>query len=721
MRKYLLLIFALAGFLIQGFASTYEVTTYTSANTSGGLKTGPIGKIASDAQGNIWVSYFNPMGVTKFNGTTWVTYTAADGLAANDVRDIAVDANGKAWFATNFGVSSFDGTTWTSYNSTNSGLLDDMTGSIAVDAANNVWVGSSTGLSFFDGTTWTTYVDFGFPTGNNMIDKIVFDAYGNTWICSLQGVSFFNGQTWTPYTPISEPNLVPEVVDIAVDPYENVWFMGVNWSTPGISKYNPADSTWTMYSYANTTFLTELTAMVSDNQGFIWTSQFMNGLWRFDTGFWELYDTLSGLPDQQINSLAIDHTGVLWLGSATGLSFMKPLLEVYAYSEMFATCGQCDGSMYIDVYNGSGDYTFSWNNGSQTNSGTFNGYITDSMLCPGVYSLTVTDNAGGLDPWTGEVTITNPPGYISGAATYNAAPVSYFMGWAELYKVNPGGVAHSLYGTYQLYMYDGSYYIYDLPAGDYVLKIVKSDQDYNYPDVIDTYYGNVFQCSQATVINLQCGGELNFVDVEMMAMAPMTPGNGSISGTIRYIPYGAKALGDPVPGAEVYIEQEPNDEPVANTTTDVDGRFSFGGLGDSLYSIYVDIPGLEMISTYENIDISTSDTTFENMNFFVDTVLGLGISTDSAMAITEVHIDNFSVNIFPNPTHDQVTIDYSVEKKGRISILVYDNSGRIVDNLADKVHDEGSFRLTYTYPGKGIYNVVFRNNNNYYLKRLIKQ
>ena len=34
-------------------------------------------------------------------------------------------------------------------------------------------------------------------------------------------------------------------------------------------------------------------------------------------------------------------------------------------------------------------------------------------------------------------------------------------------------------------------------------------------------------------------------------------------------------IGDPVPGAEVYIEQEPNDEPVANIVTDNSGNFSF--------------------------------------------------------------------------------------------------------------------------------------------------
>jgi len=34
------------------------------------------------------------------------------------------------------------------------------------------------------------------------------------------------------------------------------------------------------------------------------------------------------------------------------------------------------------------------------------------------------------------------------------------------------------------------------------------------------------------------------------------------------------AMGEPVPGAEVYIELEPDDQPIANTTTDSEGDFS---------------------------------------------------------------------------------------------------------------------------------------------------
>lgn len=36
-----------------------------------------------------------------------------------------------------------------------------------------------------------------------------------------------------------------------------------------------------------------------------------------------------------------------------------------------------------------------------------------------------------------------------------------------------------------------------------------------------------------------------------------------------------KSMGEPVPGAEIYIELEPDDEPIANTITDENGEFYF--------------------------------------------------------------------------------------------------------------------------------------------------
>jgi len=44
-------------------------------------------------------------GVSKFDGTTWTTYSTANGLLDNAINTIAIDTLGNKWFGTNNGVS----------------------------------------------------------------------------------------------------------------------------------------------------------------------------------------------------------------------------------------------------------------------------------------------------------------------------------------------------------------------------------------------------------------------------------------------------------------------------------------------------------------------------------------------------------------------------------------------------------------------------------------
>ena len=46
------------------------------------------------------------------------------------------------------------------------------------------------------------------------------------------------------------------------------------------------------------------------------------------------------------------------------------------------------------------------------------------------------------------------------------------------------------------------------------------------------------------------------------------------------------------------------------------------------------------------------------------------------------------LNIFPNPTTDKITINYSSNQSGKINIAVYDINGRIVDEVFTGEHNE---------------------------------
>jgi len=212
------------------------------------------------------------------------------------------------------------------------------------------------------------------------------------------------------------------------------------------------------------------------------------------------------------------------------------------------------------------------------------------------------------------------------------------------------------------------------------------------------------------------------MDVNLVQTTVIPPGSGTISGTIRYIPYAKSilALGDPVPGAEIYIEQEPNDEPAGQQMTDGDGNYEFDNLGDATYSMVIDIPGLTMVSTYENIQVGASSTTYPDLNFYVDTINGLGISTDSTMIVTPFSIEPFSISVYPNPYLDYATIDYTLNHDGQVIIDIFDGAGKLVESVENTNQQTGEYQYRFNGSEAGIYIVYFRYNNEVYVKKLIK-
>ncbi|MBU0764021.1 MAG: hypothetical protein KJ607_04210, partial [Bacteroidetes bacterium] len=305
---------------------------------------------------------------------------------------------------------------------------------------------------------------------------------------------------------------------------------------------------------------------------------------------------------------------------------------------------------------------------------------------------------------------------ISGQVTYDGNPPYDLYSDMELYICHPGGISYTLKYTTPLEY--GSFTFWEVQEGNYLLKAIIPPDDQTYTDALSTYYGDTYRHGEALVLEVGCADTINNITIALQKYVTPASGNATIAGTIYYFNNGLKAVGDPVPGAEVYIEQEPNDEPVANTETDSAGYYGFTGLGDGLYTLYVDIPGLNMVSTYQ---INTADTvTSTNLNFYVDTVSGLGISTDSTMHVRTFEQPDFSVSIYPNPYSDYVNISLVLKNKCDITVDVLDAHGRILDIIEKATGRTGrlDYRLDRDYGNVSF--VRFRIDNTVYLKKLIR-
>jgi alpha-tubulin suppressor-like RCC1 family protein len=151
--------------------TTFDGTTFTNYNTSNsGIASNAIIKTEIDGLGRKWIaSQIN--GIILRIGTTWTNYTSANsGLPSNFINDIAVDGLNNLWIATTAGLTKFNGTTWTTYTSLTS------LNSIAIDSSNGVWVANDAGVLYkFNGTDYNLI----FQGGVNKILKIA----NNTVYC----------------------------------------------------------------------------------------------------------------------------------------------------------------------------------------------------------------------------------------------------------------------------------------------------------------------------------------------------------------------------------------------------------------------------------------------------------------------------------------------------------------------------------------------------------
>jgi hypothetical protein len=275
-----------------------------------------------------------------------------------------------------------------------------------------------------------------------------------------------------------------------------------------------------------------------------------------------------------------------------------------------------------------------------------------------------------------------------------------------------------------------------LMPGRYFLKVDITNQSL-YPNLLNTYYNNGILWIDADTIHLECD-DLKYAHVQMTE-ASLTPnGNCDITGKIiiaditgsgtksLLFEQGTKAYGEPVPGAEILVEQEPNDVPVQSAITNQTGDYILTNIpmGNN-YHLIVDIPGYPMLSTFVNITVNANDTLLEDYNFILDTTSGGGIFIDTTSGIAHSFIESgFSfINVFPNPVSDYLTLEFSLTVDNSISIELVNETGALVSELLNLPKcQKGKYNYQLSIPrsvSAGSYFVRLKDDRNVYVKKII--
>ena len=310
--------------IMSVIALQINAQTITNYTTADGLLSDFVECIEADVNDNIW--FGTSVGVQKFDGANWTTYTTADGLNDN-VKVITSASNGDVWFGTDFGASNFDGTNWLTYDNTN-GLNSSQVKSIDEDANGGIWVGTNQGVSHFDGATWSSYSSPNLHWSG--VNATAFDSNGDKWFGSpLGGISHFDGTTFTPYDT-ANGLLSQYVTDILIDNQDNKW-VG---TSSGMSVLDASNTTFThhtqMYLLPPPDTLNPVVDIAMDGWGRIWTSIYVGylaegGVAYWNGTVWEDFDISDGLAGPNVKGLTIDSQHTVWVATSTGVSKIVPV------------------------------------------------------------------------------------------------------------------------------------------------------------------------------------------------------------------------------------------------------------------------------------------------------------------------------------------------------------------------------------------------------------
>lgn len=213
-------------------SGTWEVLTPSNSP----LPSTYVEQVYFDAQGSLWIIP-DEGGLYRYNGTWTIYNTSNSPLSSNDVNSITQDANGVFWIGTGNGaaggggISRFDGTTWTTWTPANSNLPFDLfVPSITVNSSGTpTFLLSFTNepgqLATFDGADFT-FTDSSTSALPARFTRIFTDANDVQWLATPFDGLFYKQPSaldWSSFNTTNSGLATNTVTDIDFSLLGDIW------------------------------------------------------------------------------------------------------------------------------------------------------------------------------------------------------------------------------------------------------------------------------------------------------------------------------------------------------------------------------------------------------------------------------------------------------------------------------------------------------------------
>ena len=301
----------------------------------GNLADPRVDNILLDGRGHLWFGSSQTLvGVTRFDGSFWETFSTQRGLGAAGVSAALSDSRGGVWLASAASgsvVSRFDGEFWSIRSAPFGGNIRAMT----LDPNGRYWLAESVGPSSFvseivDGTPQFRggiggRIDDLYSFGGTMraaaadgihrqengqwvsewdgiATSLAPDNRGSLLAGTDQGVLRLEESGWQPHFDQLE-----DVSDVLVDSRGQLWVASEQGLYDGQRLHSvddglPTDTVW---------------SLLEDNDGAVWAGTDAGPARNMD-GVWQTFETFPGFVSTAIFDIHQESSGVLWFATKDG-------------------------------------------------------------------------------------------------------------------------------------------------------------------------------------------------------------------------------------------------------------------------------------------------------------------------------------------------------------------------------------------------------------------
>lgn len=340
---------AMAGAVYVAPTAGAQMLNFRQYTAAEGLPQAQVMAMRQDRLGYLWFATYG--GVSRFDGSRFVTYTKEDGLSSNAVFDIVDDEHGRMYLATSGGLCIRESERFRCIRQSD-GLVNDNARSIALDGR-GVWVGTLTGLSYLrDGKIHNYTTASGLPA--ERVIRVVIDSSGTVWVATPRGIVrregdrfvrdtlAFPGDTVTQFispagdgllagvdghlylrrsgsvTPVAEGQIPARTafVDGAVDRHGTIWVA----TRTGVLRIG--DGRVDQIGKTNGLLSDMVLRVMVDREGDVWFGT-ENGASKHAPGPFRTYTAAEGLPSPFVRDMEIDRQGRLWAGTRNGVAIRE--------------------------------------------------------------------------------------------------------------------------------------------------------------------------------------------------------------------------------------------------------------------------------------------------------------------------------------------------------------------------------------------------------------